>query len=596
MTMTKLTQITLPDIGDYHDVPVVEILAKPGDQIGLDTPLLTLESDKATVEVPSPQAGTIKTFHVKVGDKVSKGALIATLEVIETTDQLNTSQSLTQTTTTTGIQESRGEVHATRPSSAAAFSPAARSDLHVEVVVLGAGPGGYTAAFRAADLGKQVALIERYPELGGVCLNVGCIPSKALLHIAKVLTEAQTAHEAGIEFGQPRINLEQLRRWKDGVIKKLTQGLLSLARQRKVTVIQGIGKFISPNAITIETPDGIKTVSFDHCVIASGSSSAKLPGLPNDARIIDSTGALALHTLPKRMLILGGGIIGLEMATVYHALGTKVSIVEQLPQLIPGADSDLVKPLFNKLKQTCEAIWLNTSVSQIEASKKGLKVTFTGEQAPAAHWFDVVLVAIGRRPNSKLIAAEFAGVAVDTRGFIVVDEQMRTNVSHIFAIGDITGEPMLAHKASHQGKIAAEVIAGHKVAFDTRTIPSVAYTDPEIAWMGLTETEARKQGTSYEKANFPWAASGRALAMGSETGLTKLLYDKTTRRILGAGITGTNAGDLIAELTLALEMGADMQDIALTIHPHPTLSETVMLAAEMAEGVITDLYLPGGKK
>lgn len=597
MTMTKLTQITLPDIGDFKDVPVVEILVKPGDQVEVDTPLLMLESDKATVEVPSPQAGTIKTIHVKAGDKVSQGILIATLEVTEATDQLSAPGLGTQTTTTTDIRENADQVREAAPSASAATpSPAPRGNLHAEVLVLGAGPGGYTAAFRAADLGKQVVLIERYPVLGGVCLNVGCIPSKALLHIAKILTEAQAVREAGIEFEQPAINLEQLRHWKDGVVKKLAQGLSMLAKQRQVTVIQGSGKFISPNALTVETPDGIKTISFDHCVIAAGSSSARLPGLPKDPRIINSTDALGLHSLPKRMLIIGGGIIGLEMATVYQALGTKISIVERLPQLIPGADSDLIKPLVSKLKQTCEAIWLDTSVSQIEASKKGLKVSFSGEQAPEAQWFDMVLVAIGRRPNDKLIAAESADVTVDERGFITVDEQMRTNAAHIFAIGDITGEPMLAHKASHQGKIAAEVIAGHKVAFDARTIPSVAYTDPEIAWMGLTETEAKKQGIAYEKASFPWAASGRAIAMGSETGLTKLLYDKTTRRILGAGITGVNAGELIAEATLALEMGADMQDIALTIHPHPTLSETIMFAAETAEGVITDLYIPGSKK
>ncbi len=594
--MVKLSKITLPDIGDFNDVPIVEILVAPGDQVVKDTPLLVLESDKATVEVPSPQAGIIKTFHVKVGDKISQGTLLATLEVANDNDQVSVVEPETQPATATPNEDTEDAGHAGQtlpPSAATAPSPTTRKgDLHAEVVVLGAGPGGYTAAFRAADLGRQVILIERYPSLGGVCLNVGCIPSKALLHTAKILTDAQAARETGIDFGQPKINLKKLRDWKDLVVKKLTQGLSMLAKQRKIIVIQGTGKFTAPNLLTIATPDGDKTVSFDHCVIAAGSMPAMLPGLPQDARIIDSTGALALQTIPKRMLILGGGIIGLEMATVYHALGTKISIVERMSQLIPGADSDLVKPLFNKLKSSCESIWLNTSVSQIEANKKGLKVTFTGEQAPEPQWFDIVLVAIGRRPNGKLIGAESAGVAVDERGFITVDSQMRTNVPHIYAIGDITGEPMLAHKASHEGKIAAEVIAGHKVAFDARTIPSVAYTDPEIAWMGMTETQAREQNIAYEKAVFPWAASGRALAMASETGLTKLLYDKDTRRILGAGITGTNAGDLIGEVTLALEMGADMQDIALTIHPHPTLSETVMLAAEIAEGVITDLYIP----
>lgn len=587
--MTKSIPITLPDIGDFKDVPIVEILVNPGDRVKADTPLLVLESDKATVEVPSPQAGIIKTIHVKTGDKVSQGTLIVTLEATETANDTSRSDA-----STASMIDSNHNVHTRETTSVATDAPV-RGELHAEVVVLGAGPGGYTAAFRAADLGKQVVLIERYPVLGGVCLNVGCIPSKALLHIARIVTEARAAPAAGIEFGPPSIQLEKLCDWKNGVIKKLTQGLQTLARQRKVTVMQGSGKFTGPNALSVETPDGIKTVSFDHCIIAAGSSPIKLPGLPEDARIIDSTDALALSTLPKRMLIIGGGIIGLEMATVYQALGTKICIVERLSQLIPGADSDLVRPLYSKLKQSCEAIWLDTSVSQIEAGKKGLKVTFTGEQAPEPQWFDMVLVAIGRRPNGKLIGAESAGVTVDTRGFIAVDDQMRTNIAHIFAIGDITGEPMLAHKASHQGKIAAEVIAGHKVAFDARTIPSVAYTDPEIAWMGLTETEAKKQGTAYEKAIFPWAASGRAIAMGSEAGLTKLLYDKATRRILGAGIVGTNAGDLIAETTLALEMGADMQDIAQTIHPHPTLSETILFAAEAAEGVITDLYIPSKK-
>lgn len=603
--MTKLIEITLPDIGDFKDVPIVEILVAPGDQVERDTSLLTLESDKATIEVPSPQAGIIKKFHVKVGDKVSQGTLLASLEAADDNDQASAVEPKTQPATASSDEDTKdtentedtdrtGEMP---PPSAATPSPTVRKgDLHAEVVVLGAGPGGYTAAFRAADLGKQVILIERYPSLGGVCLNVGCIPSKALLHTAKILADAQAAREAGIDFGQPKINLEKLRSWKDLVVKKLTQGLSMLAKQRKVTVVQGTGKFTAPNLLMVTTADGDKTVSFDYCVIAAGSTPTVLPGLPQDARIIDSTGALALQTIPKHMLIVGGGIIGLEMATVYQALGSKISIVERMSQLIPGVDSDLVKPLFNKLEASCESIWLNTSVNQIEASKKGLKVTFTGEKAPEPQWYDIVMVAIGRRPNGKPIGAESAGVAVNERGFITVDSQMRTNVPHIYAIGDITGEPMLAHKASHEGKIAAEVIAGHKVAFDARTIPSVAYTDPEIAWMGLTETQAREQNIAYEKAVFPWAASGRALAMASEAGLTKLLYDKVTRRILGAGITGTNAGDLIAELTLALEMGADMQDIALTIHPHPTLSETVMLAAEMAEGVITDLYIPSSKK
>jgi len=412
------------------------------------------------------------------------------------------------------------------------------------------------------------------------------------LHAAKTLTEAKEASLYGIRFGQPEIDVGKLRSWKESVVGKLTKGLSMLARQRKVTVIHGTGKFVNPHLIEVETSDGIKTISFDHCVIAAGSSAAHIPGLPADERIIDSTGALALAEIPERMLILGGGIIGLEMATVYHALGTRISIVERMAQLIPGADTDLIKPLYKKLKTECEAIYLNTSVSRVEADKEGLQVFFEGEQAPEPQRYDRVLVAVGRRPNGKLIDAGAAGINVDERGFIPVDKQMRTSVPHIFAIGDIAGDPMLAHKASHEGKIAAEVIAGHKVAFDARTIPSVAYTDPEVAWMGLTETEAEKQGIAYEKAVFPWAASGRAITMTRDEGMTKLLFDKVSKRILGAGMVGPHAGELIAETVLALEMGADMQDIGLTIHPHPTLSETVLFAAELAEGTITDLYVP----
>jgi len=469
-------------------------------------------------------------------------------------------------------------------------------DIHAEVLVLGAGPGGYTAAFRAADLGKQVVLVERHASLGGVCLNVGCIPSKALLHVAKVINEAEEVTQHGVTFGEPQIDIDKIRSWKDSVVAKLTGGLKQLAKQRKVQVVQGEAKFISPNSIAIASAEGSKTISFDHAIIAAGSSVARIPGFPyEDPRIIDSTGALQLQDVPQRMLIVGGGIIGLEMATVYDALGSKISVVELADGLIPGADRDLVRPLHKRIEKRYEAIYLKTKVSKIEAQQDGLKVTFEGEQAPEPQLYDRVLLAVGRRPNGRDIGAEAAGVTINERGFIPVDKQMRSNVPHIFAIGDIVGEPMLAHKAVHEGKVAAEVIAGHKSFFEPLTIPSVAYTDPEIAWMGLTETQAKVQGIEYEKASFPWAASGRALSIGREEGATKLLLDPQTRRILGAGIVGANAGELIAEAVLALEMGADMEDIGLTIHPHPTLSETLGFAAELAEGTITDL-LPPRKK
>ncbi len=467
------------------------------------------------------------------------------------------------------------------------------ADFDAEVVVLGAGPGGYTAAFRAADLGKKVTLIERYETLGGVCLNVGCIPSKALLHTAKVIADAADAAHHGVTFGAPKIDLPEVRKFKESVVGKLTKGLSGLAKQRKVTVIQGTAKFASPKSLSIETKDGVKTLSFDHCIIAAGSQAVKLPGFPwDDPRLMDSTDALLLADIPKRMLIIGGGIIGLEMATVYDALGAKVSVVEFMSQLIPGADPDIVKPLHKRIEKRYEKIYLKTKVTKIEASKVGLKAHFEGEQAPEPQVYDRILVAVGRRPNGKLINAEAAGITVNERGFIPVDKQQRTNVPGIYAIGDIVGEPMLAHKATHEAKVAAEVIAGHKAAFDAKTIPSVAYTDPEIAWMGLSEPEAKAANIEYDKAVFPWAASGRALGTAREEGLTKVLFDKKTKRILGAGIVGVNAGELIAEAVLALEMGADAEDIGLSIHPHPTLSETFAMAAEMAEGTITDLYVP----
>jgi dihydrolipoamide dehydrogenase len=465
--------------------------------------------------------------------------------------------------------------------------------MHAEVLVLGAGPGGYTAAFRAADLGKQVVLVERHASLGGVCLNVGCIPSKALLHVARVINEAGEAAQHGVTFDKPKIDVNQIRSWKEGVVTKLTGGLKQLAKQRKVQVVQGEAKFATPNSLVVTTAEGSKTISFDHAIIAAGSRVARIPGFPyDDPRIIDSTGALKLQNIPKRMLVVGGGIIGLEMATVYDALGSKISVVELANGLIPGADRDLVRPLHKRIEKRYEAIYLQTKVSKIEAQPDGLRVTFEGEQAPEPQLYDRVLLAVGRRPNGRDIGAEAAGVTVNERGYIPVDKQMRTNVPHIYAIGDIVGEPMLAHKAVHEGKVAAEAIAGHKSFFEPLTIPSVAYTDPEIAWMGLTETQAKAQGIEYEKANFPWAASGRALSIGREEGATKLLLDPQTRRILGAGIVGANAGELIAEAVLALEMGADMEDIGLTIHPHPTLSETLGFAAELAEGTITDLLPP----
>lgn len=577
--MANTLTITVPDIGDFKNIPVIEVLVKPGDTVEKETSLITLETDKASMEVPSSRAGIVKTLHVKVGDKVSQGDAILTLElsvvaevsvepVVASDQSIQTTQSDTQSTAKL------------------------QGDIHAEVVVLGAGPGGYTAAFRSADLGKKVILIERYPSLGGVCLNVGCIPSKALLHVAKVILEAKAVSKHGIDFGKPSIDLEQLRAWKESVINKLTKGLSALAKQRKVQVIQGTGRFLNPHALEVTTANEKKIVTFDHCIIAAGSTATRIPGFPDDPRLMDSTDALALTAIPKRMLIVGGGIIGLEMASVYHALGSQISIVELMDQLIPGADADLVKPLHKQLVGRYEAIYLQTKVSKITTEKKALKVTFEGSQAPAEQSYDHVLVAVGRRPNGKTINAELANIQVNERGFIPVDLQMRTNVPHIFAIGDIVGEPMLAHKATYEGKLVAEVIAGHKVAFDASTIPSVAYTDPEVAWMGLTEMEAKKQGIDYEKIVFPWAASGRAIAIGSEDGLTKLLFDKTSRRILGAGIVGAHAGDLIAEAVLALEMHADMQDLSLTIHPHPTLSETLFFAAEMAEGTITDLYLP----
>lgn len=468
----------------------------------------------------------------------------------------------------------------------------ASDTLHAEVLVLGGGPGGYTAAFRAADLGKKVVLVERFPTLGGVCLNVGCIPSKALLHSAQIIHETAESASTGVTFAAPTIDIDKVRDHKNRVVKTLTMGLASMAKQRGVTVVQGLGRFSSDKSLDVEGPESRSTVTFDHCIIAVGSQPVKIPTFPHeDPRLIDSTGALELKDVPKKLLIIGGGIIGLEMATVYHALGSSITVVELMDQLVPGCDADLVKPLHQRIAKWYDNIYLKTKVTRIDAKKEGLEVFFEGEGAPASAVFDKVLLAVGRRPNGALIDAEKAGVTVDERGFIPVDKTQKTNVPHIFAIGDVVGNPMLAHKATHEAKVAAEVIAGHKSAFQALTIPSVAYTDPELAWMGLTETQAKAEGIAYEKATFPWAASGRALGIGRREGLTKMLVDKETKRILGAGIVGPNAGELIGEAVLALEMGADVEDIALTIHPHPTLSETFPFAAEMIEGTITDLYI-----
>jgi dihydrolipoamide dehydrogenase len=571
-----MSDIRVPDIGDFTDVPVIEIHVSPGDEVSIEDPLVTLESDKATMDVPAPLAGTVKQLQVKVGDRVSEGSVLLTLEAV--TDGAAPDDEA-GTTSEASVQR---EPAPPPPTS----SDGAGGDHDAQVVVLGSGPGGYTAAFRAADLGLKTVLIERHERLGGVCLNVGCIPSKALLHAARVVAEAEEMAEHGITFGDPQIDLDALRSWKESVVKRLTGGLDGLAKQRKVEVIHGVAALTGPNAVAV----GDRTVTFDNCTIAAGSEAATIPGLPQDERIIDSTGALELPgAAGERLLVIGCGIIGLEMATVYDALGFEVTMVEVMNQLIPGCDSDLLRPLQKRISGRYEAIHLETKVESVEVSDEGLRVKLS---SGATETFDRILVAVGRRPNGGAVGAAEAGVTVDDAGFIPVDRQMRTNVPHIYAIGDIVGGPMLAHKASHEGKVAAEVIAGHNVEFDARTIPSVAYTDPEVAWMGLTETEARQRGIEVEKAVFPWTASGRALSLGRSEGMTKLLFEPGSRRLLGAGIVGTNAGELIAETVHALEMGADAEDIALTVHSHPTLSETIGFAAEIAEGTITDLMHP----
>ena len=594
-------EVRVPDIGDFDGVEVIEILVAPGDSVEVEQSLVTLESEKATMEIPSPQAGTVLELSLEMGAEVSQGDLILVLDVAaaQAADDPSTASAAREAAASEASPPAEpaaaaasGEVS----DGPAAATPAASlpdADTTAEVVVLGAGPGGYTAAFRAADLGKRVVLIERYPTLGGVCLNVGCIPSKALLHLSQVLTEVRTLSAHGVDFGEPRLDLEKIRAFKDSVVKKLTTGLTGLAKRRDVSVVEGRGKFVGPNLIEVEGAGGTTTVAFENAIIAAGSRAVEIPGFPNDdPRLMDSTDALVLTEVPVRLLVVGGGIIGLELASVYHALGAKVTVVELLEQIMTGADADLVKPFRKIVGRRYENIFTSTKVEAIEAASDGLHVHFDGKEAPKEDVFDRVLVAVGRQPNGGAIGAEAAGVHVDEQGFIAVDAQQRTNVSHIYAIGDVVGQPMLAHKATHEGKVAAEVIAGHKVAFEPLTIPSVAYTDPEVAWMGITEIEARKQGIEVRKASFPWAASGRALGIGQSDGVTKLLLDPETGRLLGGGIVGPNAGELIGELVLALELGADAEDIALSIHAHPTLSETIAMAAEMAEGTITDLYLP----
>lgn len=579
--MSDLVDILVPDIGNFDSVDVIEILIKVGDTVAKEDSLITVESDKASMDIPSSHAGVVKEIKIKVGDKVAEGSSILVIAPEAKADAAPVVKAETP-----AIKET---VAAPKP-----VVTSGNSDINTQVVVLGSGPGGYTAAFRAADLGLNVVLIERYPTLGGVCLNVGCIPSKALLHTAKVITEAEETAHHGVSFSAPNIDLDALRKWKSNdVVAKLTGGLAQMAKQRGVTVIVGVGAFTSANQIAVTDHDGkITTVGFENAIIAAGSQASKFPGAPEDDRIMDSTGALALADIPKRMLVIGGGIIGLEMGTVYDALGTKVSVVEFMDGLVQGCDRDLVRPLQKRMEKRFEAIMLSTKVSKMEAKKDGIHVSFEGDDAPKeSQVYDRVLVSIGRRPNGKNIGVELAGVAVDERGFIAVDKQMRTNVAHIFAIGDIVGQPMLAHKATHEGKVAAEVIAGHKVEFQAACIPSVAYTDPEIAWAGVTEIEAKAKGIEYEKASFPWAASGRAISVARTEGITKLIFDKTTHRLIGAGIVGVNAGELLAEAVLAIEMGADAHDLGLTIHAHPTLSETVCFAAEMKEGTITDLYI-----
>jgi len=591
--------LIVPDIGNFTDVAVVEVLVKPGDVVELETPLVTIETDKASMDVPAAAAGRVTEVLLKVGDKVSKGSLIARLEAsagaapAPAAPAAEAPAAPAAAAPPVAVPETAGDT-VRMPAAEAGRGERAQESFSrtAQLLVLGSGPGGYTAAFRAADLGLKVMLVERWQSLGGVCLNVGCIPSKALLHAAKVIEDADEMADRGIAFGEPTIDRGKLRTWKSQVVGKLTGGLKVLARQRKVEVVTGSGRFVSPNVLEVMGSSGSERIRFEQCIIAAGSEAVRLPGLPQDPRIMDSSDALELPEFAGGLLVIGGGIIGLEMACVFDALGSRVSVVELTPTLMPGCDPDLVRPLERRIRARYEQILLGTRVAGIESQADGLKVSFEGEKAPAPQSFDRVLVAVGRVPNGKAIGAELAGVKVSERGFIPVDKQMRTSAPHIFAIGDIAAPPLLAHKAMHEGKVAAEVAAGHKRAFDARVIPSVAYTDPEIAWVGLTETEARAQGTAFRKGAFPWVANGRSLSLGREDGFTKLLFDPQSHRLLGGGIVGTNAGDLISEVALAIETGCDAADIGLTIHPHPTLSETVAGAAEAFEGTLTDLYIP----
>jgi len=590
--------LTVPDLGNFDEVAIVDVLVKVGDRVEVETPLVTLETDKATMDVPSIATGTVTEVLVQKGGKIGKGGLIARVE-----GEIPAAAVSAAASAASPAKVPAPAAPAAAPAPRAAPAPAPRPskplkpdvphDRETQLLVLGAGPGGYTAAFRAADLGLKVTLVERWPMLGGVCLNVGCIPSKALLHAAKVIDEVGEMRGHGIDFGAPAIDLAKLLEWKSGVVRKLVGGLSTLARQRKVEVVQGTGRFASPHVMEVTGADGqSQKIRFEQCIIAAGSEAIKLPFIPNDPRVIDSTGALELAGVPKRLLVIGGGIIGLEMATVYAALGAKLSVVELTGQLMPGADPDLVKPLEKRLKARYEQILLNTKVTGCTARPEGLAVEFEDASGKRTDVFDRVLVAVGRSANGKRINLEAADIEVSDRGVIPVDKQMRTNLPHVFAIGDLIPGPMLAHKAMHEAKVAAEVAAGEKSYFDARVIPSVAYTDPEVAWVGLTETEAKKNGTPYKKGQFPWAASGRSLALGRDEGFTKLLFDPVTHRVLGGGMVGPNAGELVAEVALAIEMGADAADIGLTIHPHPTLSETVGLSAEAFEGTLTDLYIP----
>ena len=587
--MSQLVEQRVPDLGDFRDVEVIEVLVKPGDRVECETPLITLETDKATMDVPATAAGVVQELKVQKGDRVSKDSLIALLggaggDTVKIPSLSETVVMPKSGSTPAPMKAPRG----------ATDEPAAESST--QLLVIGAGPGGYTAAFRAADLGLAVTLVDRWPQLGGVCLNVGCIPSKALLHAARVIEEASSMAAHGIRFGEPEIDPAALTQWKNWVVGKLTAGLSGLAKQRKVTVVRGTAQFVSPHRVEVVNDMGVKRIlGFEQCIIAAGSEPARIPGLPDDPRVVDSTGALDLDGVPMRFLVIGGGIIGLEMACVYDALGSEVSVVELTDTLMPGTDRDLVRPLEKRLRARYAAILTGTKVAGVAATDKGLTVTFEGKDAPKPERYDRVLCAVGRVPNGKAIRAAAAGVAVSDRGYISVDRQMRTNVPHIFAIGDVVGQPMLAHKATHEGKVAAEVAAGQKSAFDARSIPSVAFTDPEVAWVGLTETDAAASGRKFEKGMFPWMASGRSLALNRDEGFTKLLFDPDSHRVIGGGIVGTNAGDLISEVAHAIEMGSTAADVGLTVHPHPTLSETVAFAAEAYEGTLTDLFIPKKK-